>query len=669
MAIGNLNQLDEHVRDELEKLVKKSHTMLQRRVTATADEIASLYETDGQDFGARLISRIKNAGGVSFTDFSNPQSAIWNTMDPEMPNTLANLFLSRLLTIVSGLVPGTPTLEVQPRTPGAAYMAENQNLISEFVCDHGRLEDAMSRAALLGMTQPYFGVYMDIRDEEKHPVDKVRFEAVEADRCGYEPYLRRFDYRVRDAQYGDLPEDIRENFEASQSSPAPPDWMPCEILEVYHNGFRHGLKGLKKIKRPQTPCSYWVLPIGDMTQHRRRRTLAIGTYCGTRVLPAQPLHVDSFLQPAPNADCGPAECLSWIPMMRAITQVMDQIKRHVETQNNITLFEGGSVERDQIQSILDAPPGRRVFLEVQPQDTGRGVNAVMRPVELDSVLNEYLAVLNTYISLFDDLTGVSPMDRGMAQNPEKSATEAAAITQNANRRNKARLEVVSKAFGAMARAHHGFQRQLYGKKIEIPTSSGLVHNIVVPDPELATFAFRVDPVDLEHISRRGQIESNLTFMREATQTLANFRGAIPPVVRELLRRTGKALGFQDVDMFLQQPSTEMGPQERLMEYMLRGDVSMAIPTFETDDSELFFGFYQNLISDEAEVSEMDPRLVERLVEAMSFYQKAGARSQAAQMARMADGSRMGMPGEMPGAPGVAPGVAAAPLQIPGLNPR
>jgi hypothetical protein len=122
-------------------------------------------------------------------------------------------------------------------------------------------------------------------------------------------------------------------------------------------------------------------------------------------------------------------------------------------------------------------------------------------------------------------------------------------------------------------------------------------------------------------------------------------------------------------MFLQQPSTEMGPQERLMEYMLRGDVSMAIPTFATDDSELFFGFYQNLISDEAEVAEMDPRLVERLVEAMSFYQKAGARAQAAQMARMADGSRMGMPGEMPGAPGVAPGVAAAPMQVPGLSPR
>ena len=662
MAIGNLNQLDEHVRGELEKLVKKSHTMLQRRVTATADEIAALYETDGQDFGARLISRIKNAGGVSFTDFSDPQSAIWNTMDPDMPNTLANLFLSRLLTVVSGLVPGTPTLEVQPRTPGAAYAADNQNLISEFVCDHGRLEDAMSRAALLGMTQPYFGVYMDIRDEEKHPVDKVKFEAVEADRCGYEPYLRRFEYRVRDAQYGDLPEDIRQRFEADQNAPAPPDWMPCEILEVYHHGFRHGLSGLKKLKRQETPCSYWVTPIGDMTQHRRRRTLAIGTYCGTRILPATPLHVDAFLQPAPNADCGPAECLSWIPMMRAITQVMDQIKRHVETQNNITLFEGGSIERDQIQSILDAPAGRRVFLEVQPQDASRGVNAVMRPVELDSALNEYLAVLNTYISLFDDLTGVSPMDRGMAQNPEKSATEAAAITQNANRRNKARLEVISKGFSAMARCHHAYQQKLYGKVLRLPMASGLVQNVSVPDPNLASFAFRVDPVDLEHISRRGQIESNLTFMREATQTLANFRGAIPPVIRELLRRTGKALGFQDVDMYLQQPSTERGPQERMIDYISKGDYTQSLPTFDTDDSELFLAYYQAILTDEAKVMQMDKRLVERIMEAVVFYQEAGRAAQQAQLARMADGSRQEAAVGMPG-------VAAAPMQVPGLPPR
>jgi len=658
-----LNTLSEQVQDELKSLATKAQVVLRRRVESNAAEISRLYENDHTDQEGLIIKRIEEMGGASIGDAYDPESVLWQDMASGNTGTLANLFISRLLTVVSSLVPGTPTLEVVPRTAGAARMADNQNTISEFATDHGGLETAMARAALIGMLQPYFGVVLETR-KATHPVDRVHFKALEADKCGYEPFLNRFQWRVDICEWGALPQDLQERFmEDRAEHEEPAAWTVMELIEVYHQGFRHGLEGLRDQDTNLTPVSYWLHPIEDAKAYGRRKTLFWGTYCGTRVLPDNPLHIDAFLQPAPNEACGPAEVSSWIPPMQQITSLLQSIRHFHETHNNITLFEGGAIQRGQIQQIIDTMGGRRVFIEVQPDDSTRGVNATMRPVELDSILSEMLSTLQLLIQLFDDVSGVSPMDRGMAQNPEKSATEASAITQNSSRRNKARLEVISRAFGRLARVHHRFQRGIYGKEIDLPTGSGLAQKIVVPDPNFASFAFRVDPVDLEHISRRGQIESHLTFMREATQTLANFRGAIPPVVRELLRRAGRALGFVDIDMYLQQPSTDLGPQERLIDFLMQGEPDAPLNTFPTDDSELFMAYYQNMLEDEHMVRRMDPALVERLMEAVVYYQQQGNRAQAAQLARQADGSRQELDLS------AVAGPAAGPAVPPTMGPR
>lgn len=660
---AELNSLNEEVRNELKDLATRAHTELRRRVENTATDVARLYENDSADLGAQVIRRLHDQGGVPVNELYDPQSTFWQDGIRDHPPVLANLFLSRLLTVVSAMVPGTPTLEVVPRTGAAARMADNQNTISEFATDHGDLQEAMSRAALLGMLQPYFGVMLETRNA-KHPADRVVFKAIEADKCGYEPFLRRFVWRVNLVEWGDIPAEMQARFMADRSPDTVKPWKLMEVIEVYHQGFRHGLEGLKDQETHKCPVSYWLHPIEDSKAYAKRKGLYWGTYCGTQILPDCPLHIDSFLQPAPNEACGPSEVQTWIPPMHQISAVLAAIQHFYETHNNITLYEGGAIQRDQIQQLMEARGGRRVFIEVQPDDASRGVNATMRPVELDSILGELLQTLSTLIQLFDDVTGVTAMDRGVPQNPEKSATEASAITQNSSRRNKARLEVVSRSFGRLARVHHRFQRGIYGKTIEIPTGSGVAQTIIVPDPDFASFAFRVDPVDLEHISRRGQIESYVTFMREATQTLANFRGAMPPVIRELLRRTGRALGFIDIDLYLQQPSTDLGPQERLLDFLMQGDHRAPLSTFPTDDSELFMGYYQSMLEDQQMVGKMSPVLVEKLMEATAYYQQLGSRAQAAQMARQADGSRQqGL--SLEGVQGPAAGPAAPPT----LGPR
>lgn len=661
-----LNRLPAEVVDELRQLATQAHTEIRRRVEATGEEIRRLYESDSDDYTSMVIQRLEESGGAPIQQVFDPTSSFWDEAVSSSPSVIANLFLSRLLTVVSALVPGTPTLEVVARTAAAARLADNQNTISEFATDHGGLDEAMSRAALLGMVQPYFGVKLETCDA-KHPVDRVKFCAIDASHCGYEPHLKRFTWHTVLREWADLPKDIQKEFMRERSKHEKPNpWTLMEIIEVYHRGFRHGLKGLADQDTHKTPVSYWVHPIEDSKAYGRRKTFHWGTYCGTRILPDDPLHVDSFLQPAPGEACAPSEVVSWLPLMRHITSLMESIRHFHETHNFITLFEGGAIKRDQIDKLLQAKGGRRMFIEVQPEDASRGVNATMRPVELDSIMGEMLSTLQFFISLFDDVTGVTPMDRGMPQNPEKSATEASAITQNSSRRNKARLEVVSRAFGRLARVHHRFQRGLYGKTIDLPTASGLAQKLVVPDPEFASFAFRVDPVDLEHISRRGQIESYVTFLRESTQTLANFRGSMPPVVRELLRRTGRAMGFVDIDLYLQQPSTDMGPQDRLIDFLMQGNPNAALPTFPTDDSELFMAYYQSLLEDQTQVERMGEGVAEKLLEAVAYYQNLGNRAQAAQMARQANGARQN---GVPGLEARVAGPAAAPVAAPGLQPR
>ena len=103
--------------------------------------------------------------------------------------------------------------------------------------------------------------------------------------------------------------------------------------------------------------------------------------------------------------------------MRMIVQTLVQIDREVRTSNNTILYDKNAISDDAIQAARNVSPGGTVFIGVDADDNTRGVNATMRPVEQSTVLNEYLAALQTYMRLFDDVTGVSPSDRGHGIQP------------------------------------------------------------------------------------------------------------------------------------------------------------------------------------------------------------------------------------------------------------
>ena len=645
---GKLYQLEEDAVTTLSELVQGAHNEISTIHQATSKEIADLYTSRDQTARSRFISSIPD-GGISIMEVPDPLL----TSDFRAPQTTANLFLSRLRSVVTSLVPGTPTLEVKARTPGASYTAEHQNELTEWAADHGNLSKAMRRAAFLGMVSPYFGLKFIPNNKAKYAYNKALFIALEPYECGYEPFASRFIYHSYDRDFGSLPPTWREAVKEGEYK----DWDRVKVTEVYHEGFLYG--GAKG------PCPMSIFIDPTSSNKASRSDFHIGNYIGTTTLPCCPVVIRSFLDPAPGEDVAPAECLSWIPLMHMIVDLLGQIDREIKTINNINLYDKMAIRQEIIREIVEAPPGTRLFVGVDVDDAQRGVNATMRPVEMNATLPQYLQCLNTYIALFDDVTGVSAMERGSPMNPEKSATEAAAITQNASRRNKDRLEVISDAWSEIARVHHYFQRQLYGKTVDIPTGTGLVHTVQVPDPNVALFAFRVDPVDLEHISRKGEIESTLTFLQQATQTMANFRGSTPKIIREALRRAGKAMGITDIDLLMEAPKVELGPEDRLIRHFLTG---ADLPVMPQDDHKLYLSYYQNLVLQGLEGSYMPSSAIVTIGEAIEKHQAEVQKAEMEQQQMLQQGTTQAAPGIGPLADQIsAPAVAAG--QVPLLGPR
>jgi hypothetical protein len=195
--------------------------------------------------------------------------------------------------------------------------------------------------------------------------------------------------------------------------------------------------------------------------------------------------------------------------------------------------------------------------------------------------------------MLDDVIGTGPMDRGTPVNPEKSATEARSITVNANKRNKQRLEVVAAAFSELFRVQHAYQRDVFGPTAIVPVGDR-IRTIPVPDPETAAFTFEVDPIDIEHLSRRGEIEGLLAAIAQTTQTIGVFRGSIPRVIRELLRRYGKAVGIVDSDLMLDAPVLEQGPHDRYMKALQEGTSIQVSPQ---DDHEAYVAYYEQKVGE------------------------------------------------------------------------
>jgi len=573
-------KIKEEAAAALTDLVSRAMTKVAEPIEGSQRLIADIYT--GRD--------PSGGGSLDFGDQGTPYDEALDALKPTStwtpPKTTANLFMSRLRQIVTALTPGVPSFRVEARTPGAIPAAEYQNELIQFVTDHGDLNEAMRRAAFLGMVSPYFGVKLVVNGDAQVAYDACSFLAIESSACGYEPFHRRFTWHTYQKQWGDLPLDYRPKVDGGAK---PDEWEICEVTEVYHEGFRFGRKDMG-----EHPMSVFVKRLGDLeTDLTETSEVTVGDYVYTEDLPDCPLVIGNYLDPAPGEDLPPCEVVSWIPLMRMIVQTLVQINREVTTVNNIILYDKSAISPETISIIQNAVPGARIYAGVDADNADRGVNATMRPIEQNSILNEYLASLQTYMALFDDITGVGPIDRGVSANPRKSATEASSIVNSSSRRNRDRLEILARCWGDIARVHHSYQRVLYGTAIEVPLpGKGLSRIIPIPDPEVMHFAFTVDPVELGHLSRKDDLDTNFNWLTTMTNIYGTFQGAMPRMVRESLRRTGKALGIVDVDHYLDTPVIEEGPQDRYMRHLQTGE---PIIVSGDDQHDMYIAYYSKLL--------------------------------------------------------------------------
>jgi hypothetical protein len=633
---GKPYKLPEETAKVLESLLQGSVSALHEPLVGNEKLINDIYT--GRDPLGGVAGLILGEQGIPAHTIPDALS----TLSWRPPETTANLFLSRLRQIVSNLTPGVPSFRAKARVPGAAHLADDQNRLTRVMTDHGDLRAAMRKGAFLGMLSPYFGVKVTYDKSDKVAYNRVKYSAIEARDCGYEPFHRRFTWHSYDMQWSDLPEHWVPDVTGQEE---PHGWEIVRVTEVYHDGFRHG------VSSKGSPMSIFV------TRNQRDDAAAVeinlarenkspvGTYVITETIAACPLIIGNFLDPAPSEDVPAAEVLSWIPLMRMIVQTLVQIDREVRTSNNTILFDKNAISDDAIQAVRNVVPGGTVFIGVDPDDNTRGVNATMRPVEQSTVLNEYLSALQTYLRLFDDVTGVSPSDRGIAANPRKSATEAAAITDAASKRNQDRLEIMAGMWTKIAQIGFKYQRKIFGKQLDIPLDNGIVRTIRVPDPATACFSFDVDPVELGHLSNSGDIQALMQWLTITTNAQQAFQGGIPRMTREALRRLGNAMGIEDADIFLDAPTIELGPEERYIRHL---QTQEPIMVFEDDQHDMYVAYYAKM--QEAAVNRnADEFQLMAIRQALDLHRMYAARRQ-----EVINPASMG---------GIIPGVGAGPGEV------
>lgn len=633
---GKPYKLDESAAQALGALLQESADALHEPLLGNEKLIADIY-TGRDPLGgtARLI-----IGEQGIPVNAIPDALSVTSWQP--PETTANLFLSRIRQIVSNLTPGVPSFRAKARIPGAAHLAEDQNMLMRVMTDHGDLRAAMRKAAFIGMLSPYFGVKVTYDDKEKIPYNRVKYHAIEARDCGYEPFHRRFLWHGYDMQWADLPEHWKP--ETSDTPPNP--WEIVRVTEVYHEGFASGGSAKKGC-----PMSIFVSrnqrerPSEAQLRPHKDDENPFGDYIVTETIPECPLALANFLDPAPSEDIPAAEVLSWIPLMRMIVQTLVQIDREVRTSNNTILYDKNAISDDAIQAVRNIIPGGTVFIGVDADDQTRGVNATMRPVEQSTVLNEYLAALQVYMRMFDDVTGVSPADRGVAANPRKSATEAAAITDAASKRNQDRLEIMAGMWTKIAKIGFKYQRRVFGERLEIPLANGTIRTVRVPDPMQACFSFDVDPVELGHLSNAGDIQALMQWLTVTTNAQQAFQGGIPRMTREALRRLGNAMGIEDANIFLDAPTIELGPEERYIRHL---QTQEPIMVFEDDQHDMYIAYYTRM-RDAAVNRNADEYQLMALRQAMDLHSLYAARR-----------AQVIQPG---GSAGVIPGVGAGPGEV------
>lgn len=521
------------------------------------------------------------------------------------PDISANLFQARLMELVIDLIPGMPKVLVKAMTPEAAGYEEDQNFLSNWGSRFGELKDCLRKVAMYGPMGTHVGVRLKV--DESAPLHKrFKYCPLSHTECGYEPGLRRF---------------VWHKF--SEASSADPQVIK-EITEVFWSN------------EHDTACTVYRYEQDTDGE-------GLGQFVGSKKLDgACPVRIRSFLEAPPGEDIPPIECVSWVPLIRAIQDTLEAIDREVGSVNNVILYDQDKISEEEVSAIRSNKVGNTVYVPVNSTGglgtTDSGVSHVMRPVERSSALGELVATLQQYIELLDDVIGTSPLERGAAVGPRKSAAEASILSNASSRRTKNRLSVIAELIADIEQTKYTWQRAAYGETVTVPVGGGIDRIVRVADPSAAQMTFQVDVVELGNLSKQGQIETYAAATSIVGSTLAQFQGEAPPAVKESLRRYLHALGAEDIAQFIEDPVLAGGPKERYIKFLK--NPSVGLPVDPNDPPEPFLVYYNQQIQDP---DTPDKAKVE-LQRAINQYQRRQQEAQAAQQpAPQAGVSPLGAP--------------------------
>ena len=537
------------------------------------------------------------------------------------PEISANLFQTRLREIVVELIPDLPKFQVKAMTGEASSLEEDQNYLSNWGSRQGDLKQCIRDVAMYGPMGTHVGVRIFV--DENAPLHKrFRYKALSHTECGYEPGLRRFVWHCfteADPKEPEQSVDVTEVFFPDD------DDMGCTMYRFEARSTDYDVV---------QPKEYDTL--GDFVKKKRYDA-------------ACPVRIRSFLTAPPGEDIAPVECMSWVPLIRAIQDTLEAIDREVNSVNNVILFDEQKIAEEEIADIVNNKVGNTIYIPVRSIGVGNdtGVSHVMRPVERRSALAELVGALDKYTAMLDDVIGTSALNRGAPVGPRKSAAEASILSQASSRRTRDRLSVIAELLADIEQAKFTWQQIAYGKEVKVPIGSGLSKVLRVPDPKVALMNFQVDVVELGNLSKQGQIETYAAATSIIGSTLAQFQGNPPSAVKESLRRYLHSLGADDISKFIEDPVLAGGPKERYIEYLKAPYAGIAVDP--NDPPEPFLLYYTQQMNDPSTSTEA--RL--ELNKAIRVYQSRQQEAQAQQ-------AQAGLPTAVPpqGGPVIPPELLA-----------
>lgn len=521
------------------------------------------------------------------------------------PEISANLMQTRLRELVIELVPDLPKMEVKALIPEATWLEEEQSLLSNWGTRAGNLRDTIRKVAMYGPMGTHVGIRLEVnKDLPLHR--RISYTPLSHTECGYEPGLRRFVWHTYSVSEDEI---CTEVFFPDA------DDLDCTVYKF---------KRTVNQKDSLRPLADAADVLGDFQGSSR-----LGAAC--------PVRVTSFLTAPPGEDIAPVECMSWVPLLRAIQTKLEARDREARSICNGVLYDSSKIDRADVEELSRAATGETVFIPVRTDgDLGDGVSHVMRPLERRSSMMELNAALEADIALLDDVIGTSALNRGAAIGPRKSAAEASILSQASSRRTRDRLTVIAELLADVEQAKFTWQREAYGKSVKIPLAEGLSRLVRVPDPKVALMNFRVDAVELGNLSKQGQVETYAAAVSLISNTFAQYQGGQPPAaVKEALRRYLKALGVEDISQFIEDPAISGGPQERWIRYLKRPFDGLV--TDQNDPPEPFIMYYTQQYNDSATSLEAK----KELSKAIAFYSQLKQQAEQAQMQMMQQAQAQG----------------------------